>query len=197
MPECRRQRPRRHADEREHLARRRHAARAGVSARGDGGADPFDRAHPAATRHAVSAGIPRSGAPYRSTRRNSPRWCRRRPARCWRRNNAPQRLPLPRQRGRVGVGAPRNTASARVTIRGFAPTSARRSSGWSISSPMPGSFTISRLDANRARRRQMRQETVVAKSQRHHQGGEHSTALEPRSSCAGTMVSDGAADAPR
>ena len=41
VPERRRQRPRRHADEREHLARRRHAARPGVSARGDGGVDPL------------------------------------------------------------------------------------------------------------------------------------------------------------
>ena len=38
-------------------------------------------------------------------------------------------LPLPRQRGRVGVGVPRNTASARVIIRGLAPNRACTSSG--------------------------------------------------------------------
>ena len=56
VPERRRQRPRRHADEREHLARRRRAARPGVAARGDGGADPLDRPHAGAARHALSAG---------------------------------------------------------------------------------------------------------------------------------------------
>ena len=53
VPERRRQRSRRHADEREHLAGGRHAARAGVSARGDGGADPLDRARSAPARYAV------------------------------------------------------------------------------------------------------------------------------------------------
>ena len=58
LPEFRRQRSRRHLDEREHLARRRHAARPGIPARRDGGPDPLDRPRAAAARHALS---PRSG----------------------------------------------------------------------------------------------------------------------------------------
>ena len=41
VSERRRQRSRRHFDEREHLSRRRHGARTGVSAGGDGGTDPL------------------------------------------------------------------------------------------------------------------------------------------------------------
>ena len=44
-----------------------------------------------AARHAVPAGVATTGARRRSARRNWRRWCRRRRARCWRRNNAPHR----------------------------------------------------------------------------------------------------------
>ena len=75
LPRCRRQRSRRHADEREHLARRRHAARPGIPARRDGGADPLDRPRAAAARHALSAGRRKNAAPPRSSPRSWRRSC--------------------------------------------------------------------------------------------------------------------------
>ena len=62
MPGGRRQRSRRHADEREHLARGRHAARPGVPARGDGGADPRGRPRAAAAHDALRRGRHRTAA---------------------------------------------------------------------------------------------------------------------------------------
>jgi len=54
--ERRSERSRRDPDEREHLARGGHAARAGVSARGDGGADRLDRTRAAAAHDGIWAG---------------------------------------------------------------------------------------------------------------------------------------------
>jgi FO synthase len=67
VPECRRQRPRWHVDERKHLACGGHPARPGIPARGNGGPGPFDRPYAGATRHPVSAGEER--APRRVVRR--------------------------------------------------------------------------------------------------------------------------------
>ena len=56
VPRGRRQRSRRHLDEREHFPRRGHRARPGISARGDGGTHPLARAHAGTAEHAVRPG---------------------------------------------------------------------------------------------------------------------------------------------
>ena len=55
-------------------------------------------------------------------------------------------------------------------MRGVARMSASTSSGWSISRPMPWQLHDRRLDAASTRRGKVRQEAVVAETQRHHQG---------------------------
>ncbi len=67
LPRFRRQRSRRHPDERKHLARRRHAARPGIPTRCDGSADPLDRPRAAAARYALSTGA--GGSPRGFVRR--------------------------------------------------------------------------------------------------------------------------------
>ena len=102
-------------------------------------------------------------------RRTSPRSCKPRPARCWRRNNAPLRLPLPRQTGEGwGGGTSQHSQRPRHHPRLRTQQSEHIVRMVDIQ-PDPRQLHDRRLDPKRARRRQMRQEAVVAKVQRHHQ----------------------------
>ena len=144
----RRQRSRRHADEREHLARGRHAARPGVPAGGDGGADPLARPHAAAAGHAVPARCP--GAPAASF--NAART----------RAGGADAVPA--------VSKPRRSSNVKVRLRmGGSPCASRtaRSSGWSMSMPIPGRRSTVGSIPRAPRRGKMRQEAVVAEAQRH------------------------------
>ena len=79
------------------------------------------------------------------------------------------------------MGAPRNTASARVAIRGFAPNRAQHIIRLIDIQPDPRQLHNSRLNPKRARRRQMRHEAIVAKLQRHHQGRRAQHGIGPTS----------------
>ena len=76
-------------------------------------------------------------------------------------------------------------------MRGVAHKRASTSSGWSISKPIPGNFTtVGSMARARAAARCGRKLSSPKRSGIT-RGGEQSTAFEPRSSRAGTIVSDG------
>ena len=73
VPRGRRQRSRRHFDEREHLPRRGHGARPGISAGGDGGTHPVARARAGAAEHALRPGYAGAAGGVAECRRSGSR----------------------------------------------------------------------------------------------------------------------------